>query len=94
KLVVYCEDGDLNISNAAAENAIRPFTLGRKNWLFADTPKGARASAIFYSLIESAKANGLEPFEYLNHILKELPYADTVEKLEQLLPWAVKASQE
>ncbi|MBO9481072.1 transposase domain-containing protein [Salinisphaera sp. G21_0] len=49
-----------------------PFTLGRKNWLFADTPKGA--SAIFYSLIESAKANGLEPFEYLNHTLKELPY--------------------
>ncbi len=94
KLVVYCEDGDLNISNAAAENAIRPFTLGRKNWLFADTPNGARASAIFYSLLESAKANGLEPFEYLNHILKELPYAETVEKLEQLLPWAVKASQE
>ncbi|WP_422489245.1 IS66 family transposase [Endozoicomonas sp. ALE010] len=94
KLVVYCEDGDLNISNAAAENAIRPFTIGRKNWLFADRPNGARASAIFYSLIESAKANGLEPFEYLNHILKELPYAETVEKLEQLLPWAVKASQE
>ncbi len=94
KLVVYCEDGDINISNAAAENAIRPFTLGRKNWLFSDTPKGAKASAIYYSLIESAKANGLEPFEYLNHILKELPYADTVEKLEQLLPWAVKAAQE
>ncbi|MGI2027543.1 transposase domain-containing protein [Endozoicomonas acroporae] len=45
-------------------------------------------------MLESAKANGLEPFEYLNHILKELPYAETVEKLEQLLPWAVKASQE
>ena len=52
KLVVYCEDGHLNISNAAAENAIRPFTIGRKNWLFADTPKGARASAIYYSLNE------------------------------------------
>ncbi len=94
KLVVYCEDGDINISNAAAENAIRPFTLGRKNWLFADTPKGAKASAIYYSLIESAKGNGLEPFQYLSHILKELPYADTIEKLEQLLPWAVKAAQE
>lgn len=93
KLVVYCEDGHLNISNAAAENAIRPFTVGRRNWLFADTPKGAKASATYYSLIESAKANGLEPFEYLSHILKELPYADTVEKLEQLLPWAVKASK-
>ena len=91
KLVVYCEDGHLNISNAAAENAIRPFTIGRKNWLFSDTPNGARASAMYYSLIESAKANGLEPFDYLSHILKELPYADTVEKLEQLLPWVVKA---
>ncbi len=92
KLVVYCEKGSLNISNAAAENAIRPFTIGRKNWLFADTPKGAKASAMYYSLIESAKANGLEPFDYLSHILKALPYADTVEKLEQLLPWAVKAT--
>ncbi|MGI2030134.1 IS66 family transposase [Endozoicomonas acroporae] len=83
----------LNISNAAAENAICPFTVGRRNWLFADTPKGAKAIATYYSLIESAKANGLEPFEYPSHILKELPYADTVEKLEQLLPWAVKASK-
>ena len=92
KLIVYCEDGHLSISNAAAENAIRPFTIGRKNWLFADTPKGARASAIYYSLIESAKANGLEPFAYLSHILKALPYAETVEQLEQLLPWAVSVS--
>ena len=92
KLIVYCEDGNLNISNAAAENAIRPFTIGRKNWLFSDTPNGARASAMYYSLIESAKANGMEPFDYLSHILKELPYADTVEKLEKLLPWAVRAS--
>ena len=93
KLVVYCEDGHLSISNAAAENAIRPFTICRKNWLFSDTPNGARASAMYYSLIESAKANDLEPFVYLSHILKELPYADTVEKLEQLLPWAVKAAE-
>ena len=86
-----CEDGLLNISNAAAENAIRPLTVGHRNWLFADTPDGARASAIYYSLIESAKANGLEPFEYICYVLKELPYADTVEKLEALLPWNVKA---
>ena len=92
KLIIYCEDGLLNISNAAAENAIRPLTVGRRNWLFADTPDGARASAIYYSLIESAKANGLEPFEYICYVLKELPYADTVEKLEALLPWNVKAS--
>lgn len=94
KLVVYCENGHLNISNAAAENAIRPFTVGRKNWLFADTPKGARASAVYYSLIESAKVNGLEPYAYLSHVLKKLPYADTVEQLEVLLPWAVKESGE
>ena len=62
-LTVYCDNELINISNAGAENAIRPFTVGRKNWLFADTPKGAQASAIFYSLMESAKANGLEPFE-------------------------------
>ena len=64
KLTVYCEDGHLAISSAAAENAIRPCTIGR-NWLFADTPKGACASAIYYSLIESAKLNGLEPFAYI-----------------------------
>nr|WP_101747548.1 transposase [Endozoicomonas acroporae] len=92
KLIIYCEDGLLNISNAAAENAIRPLTVGRRNWLFADTPDGTRASAIYYSLIESAKANGLEPSEYLCYVLEELPYADTVEKLEALPPWNVKAS--
>ena len=63
-LVGYCERGDLNISNAGAENAIRPFALGRKAWLFADTSQGAKASATCYSLIETAKANGLEPSAY------------------------------
>lgn len=92
KLIVYCDNGLINISNAAAEGAIRPFAVGRKNWMFADTPAGAKASAMYYSLIESAKANGLEPFEYFCYLLKHLPYADTVETLEQLLPWSVKAS--
>ena len=78
--------------STAAENAIRPLTVGCRNWLFADPPDGARASAIYYSLIESAKTNGLEPFEYIGYVLKELPYADTLEKLEALLPWNVKAS--
>jgi hypothetical protein len=55
----YCEDGQLLISNALAENAIRPFAVGRKAWLFSDTPKGARASATCYTLVETAKANGL-----------------------------------
>jgi len=89
KLIVYCTDGGLNISNILAENAIRPFVIGRKAWLFSDTPNGARASAIHYSLIETAKANGLEPLEYYQHILAALPYAETVDKVEALLPWNV-----
>ena len=92
KLVVYCEDGRLNISNVLAENAIRPFVIGRKAWLFSDTPKGACASAVHYSFIETAKANNLEPHAYLVYVLKKLPYADTVEKLEALLPWNFKTS--
>ncbi len=90
KLIRYSEDGRLPISNIKAENAIRPFVIGRKNWLFADTPKGAHASGIFYSLIETAKANEIEPYAYLRHIFKALPYADTVEKVEALLPWNMK----
>ena len=89
-LVGYCRDGYLHISNALAENAIRPFAVGRRNWLFADTPRGARASATVYSLIETAKANGLEPYAYLRHVLQHIAAADTVEKLEALLPWNVK----
>lgn len=86
-LVGYCERGDLHISNVLAENAIRPFALGRKAWLFADTPQGARASATCYSLIETAKANNLEPSAYIEHVLTHIAEADTLEKLEQLLPW-------
>lgn len=86
-LVGYCERGDLKISNAGAENAIRPFALGRKAWLFADTSQGARASATCYSLIETARANGLEPSAYIHHVLKHIAQADSLEKLEVLLPW-------
>jgi len=89
-LVGYCQDGRLHISNALAENAIRPFAVGRRNWLFADTPRGARASATVYSLIETAQANGLQPYDYLQHVLKHIAAADTVEKFEALLPWNVK----
>ena len=88
-LVGYCEDGRLHISNALAENAIRPFAVGRKAWLFSDTPKGAHASAACYSLIETAKANGLEPYAYLKYVLDHIGEADTVDKLEALLPWHV-----
>jgi len=90
KLTVYCTDGRLRISNMLAENAIRPFAVGRKAWLFADTPAGANASAVHFSLIETAKLHGLEPYYYLNTVFKALPYAKTVEDIEKLLPWNVK----
>ena len=88
-LIGYCEHGYLNISNAKAENAVRPFAVGRKAWLFADTAHGARASAICYSLIETAKANQLEPYAYILYVLEHIGSADTVEALEALLPWNV-----
>ena len=69
----YLLDGRLEISNNRAENAIRPFTLGRKNWLFAITPRGASSSAAIYSLVESAKANGLDVYKYFNYILTLMP---------------------
>ena len=87
RLVRYLEDGAYPIDNNYAENAIRPFVIGRKNWLFTNSQGGAKASANLYSLIETAKANGLNPYEYLKLVFKELPNADSVEKIEALLPW-------
>jgi len=87
KLVRYTLDGRLALDTNLAENAIRPFALGRRNWLFADTVKGAKASAALYSLIETAKANGLEPFAYLRNLFKKLPHAKCVEDFEALLPF-------
>ena len=69
------------------DSAIRPFVIGRKNWLFSDTPKGATASAQIYSLIETVKANGQEPYAWLRHILERLPAASSVADYEALLPW-------
>jgi len=86
-LIGYCDDGKLNISNAPAENAIRPFAVGRKNWLFSDTSRGAKASATCYSLIETARANGLEPYQYLHYVLQHIANAKTLEDIEALLPW-------
>ena len=92
-LIGYLDDGRLNISNALAENAIRPFAVGRRNWLFADTSRGAKASASCYSLIETARANGLEPYQYLRHVLAHIAAAETVEQIEALLPWHVRLSE-
>jgi len=91
QLFAFLDNGEVPISNNLAENAIRPFTLGRKNWLFCDTTKGAKASAIVYSLVESAKTNGVEPFAYFQHVLVELPYLgknQSHEELESFMSWA------
>lgn len=89
--LTYVERGDLPIDNNRVENAIRPFVVGRKNWLFSDTPAGAHASAVVYSLIETAKANGREPYAWLRHVLQRLPYAKTADDYEALLPWNLSA---
>ena len=86
RLVVYVEDPHVGLDNNAAENAIRPFAVGRKNWLFAGSPAGARASANSYSLVETAKANGLEPYRYLRYIFERLPYVTTPEDYRKLTP--------
>ena len=86
RLVIYLEDGRLRPDNNLAENAIRPFAVGRKNWLFSGHPRGADASATIYSLIETAKANGLEPYRYLRHLFEHLPTATTDAQRKALLP--------
>ena len=93
KLIRYLDDGRLEIDNNAAENAIRPFVLGRKNWLFSNSVKGVKASANLYSLIETAKVNNLEPYAYLRYLFTALPKAETVEAIEALLPGTIKQDQ-
>ena len=92
KLVRYTEQGYLPIDNNRCENAIRPFVVGRKAWLFSDTAAGAHASAIIYSLVETAKANGVEPYTWLRHVLEHLPAARTADEMEKLLPWNFHAA--
>ncbi len=85
-----CRLFDINISNNLAENSIRPFTVGRKNWLFAGSPAGASASATVYSIVETAKANHLNPYKYLEYLFKTLPaipFQENSALLDPLLPW-------
>lgn len=89
RLVCHLDDGRLEVSNVLCENAIRPFVVGRKAWLFSDTPAGAHASAKLYSIVETAKAAGREPYAYLRHIFEKLPLAITLNDIEALLPWNV-----
>lgn len=93
RLDTYIEHADVTLDNNMAENTIRPFVIGRKNWLFSSSPKGAAASAAIYSLIETAKANGLEPYWYLRHVIEKLPDAMIEEDFLALLPQNLDPSQ-
>ena len=89
KLVAFLLDGRLELSNNRAERSIKPFVIGRKNWLFANTPRGANASATVYSIVETAKENGINPLTYLTHLFEQLPNTKwTDDNLDQLMPWA------
>ena len=90
QLMAFLDYGDVPISNNLAENAIRPFVVGRKNWQFCDSAKGAESSAIVYSLVETAKVNGIEPYTYLMRVLSMLPClrkSSANEEPEKLTPW-------
>lgn len=91
KLVRFLEDGRIEIDNNRSERSIKPFVIGRKNWLFCNTPKGARASATIFSIIETAKENGVNPYAYLNHLFEKLPNLDSRDDatIDHLLPWNV-----
>lgn len=83
----YVEDGRLAIDNNISEREIKQVVIGRKNWLFADSMEGMRANATMYSLVQTAKANGLNPFDYLRHVFATLPLLRTAAEVESLLPW-------
>ena len=90
---MYTTDGRLRIDNNLTENAVRPFVMGRKAWLFATSVDGANASANLYSLVETAKANGHEPHSYIHHVLTQLPAATSLEDIEALLPFNLQPEE-
>jgi transposase len=89
KMTAYLGSPYLTPDNNACENAIRPFVLGRKNWLFCQSPAGAESSCGMYSLIETAKENGLKSFDYLRELFERAPLAQTNKDWEKLLPWNI-----
>ena len=92
-LRVFLTDGDVPIDNNASERVIRGFCIGKKNWQMIDTIHGAKSSAIIYSIVETAKANNLKPFDYVQHLLEEMPKHMNDKDcsfLEDLLPWSEK----
>lgn len=86
KLIRYLDIAELTPDNNRAENAIRPFVLGRKNWLFSGSPRGADSSCAIYSILETARQNNLNPFDYLNFIFERIPFADNESDWQALLP--------
>lgn len=93
RLLIFLDHPNMTPDNNLAENAIRPFVIGRKNWLFAGTPDGAKASAGLYSLIETAKANTLEPYKYLRYLFEKLPFAESEKDFRALLPMNLEQEQ-
>ncbi len=91
-LTQFMRHADLPLTNNAIEGSIRPFAVGRRNWLYSASPRGAHASAFMYSLVETAKANGLEPKAYLQALFERYPLAKTVEQRRALLPMYFKFS--
>lgn len=88
----YLMDGRLEISNNRAERSIKPFVIDRKNFLFANTPRGAKASAVMFSLIETAKETGLDPFKYLVYVFEKAPnwnIRNNIDAFQELMPWFV-----
>ena len=90
KLIAFLEDGRLEIDNNRSERSIKSVVIGRKAWLFSNTPQGARASAIIYSMVETAIANGLNPYYYLRYLFEQLPNMNLTDMnaLDQVLPWS------
>lgn len=86
----YVEDGRLAIDNNIEERQIKQFVIGRKNWLFADSVDGAHTNAIMYSLIATAKANELNPHDYLIELFTRIPNIESADELKELLPWNIK----
>lgn len=91
KLQRYLEDGQLQIDNNRVERAVKPFVIGRKNWLFSNSANGARASATLYSIIETVKANGLVPYDYLRYVLQAI--AEDPQNIDSLLPWNIDLTE-
>ena len=96
-LETFMEDGRIPLSNNLCEASIRPFATGRRAWLFADTPKGATANAMLYTLVESAKANALDVYAYLKYLLTEMPnnhHLEHPEVIDRYLPWSPELPEE